>query len=592
MNLRRASATLVFAATALAFTATSADAGATPRSAGSVRLIVGFHGSAHAASMSAAELRAGVHQLKSIAALHARVVTVPAARAASALSALHADPAVAYAEQDGTATVTDITPSDPYFPTGQHALSGGEWGDAKTQAPAAWSITTGSANVTVAVLDSGVASTQPDLSGVLVPGRNVLTGTSDTTDTYGHGTSVAGVAVASSNNAQGVAAYCWTCKLMPVKVSTAGTANYSDIANGITWAVDHGARVINISIAGTTSSSTLTNAVSYATSHGVTVVAAAGNNGSSAPMYPAAIPGVISVAATDQLDALTSYSEYGSWVDLAAPGSTVSTLADGTYNAVGGTSIASPTVAGIAALLLSVDPGATPADIATALTSTTDPTSGSNAAASGRVNAYRALLAVGGAGQTAPPAAPTVTSPPTVSGTARSGQTLSSSTGSWSGSPTSYAYQWQRCDANGSNCAAVAGATGSTYALASVDVGSTLRVAVTATNAGGSGSSVSAATGMVASGTTTTTLSGSLTKNAASRSFSVSVGTGPATGALSFSKCSSLTMSVATTSGSVLATGSGPSVLALSANLSSGSYVWTVSGTCRVSFTVTITAAA
>lgn len=593
MNFSRvtASTVLVFVATAVSFAALSAEASAAPRNADSVRLVVGFHAGAHAGTVSAAEQGAGVHQRSTISALHSRVVTVASTRAAAALTALRADPAVAYAELDGQATTTSVTPNDPYFPTGQHALSGGEWGDAKTQAPAAWGITTGSADVTVAVLDSGVASTQPDLSGVIVPGWNVLTGTADTTDTYGHGTSVSGVAVASSNNAQGVAAYCWTCKLMPVKVSTSSTANYSDIAKGITWAVDHGARVLNISIAGTTASSTLTSAVSYATSHGAVVVAAAGNNGSSAPMYPAAIPGVISVAATDQLDALTSYSEYGSWVDLAAPGSTVSTLADGTYSAVGGTSIASPTVAGIAALLLSVEPSASPGDIATALTTTTDPTSGTNSTASGRVNAYRALLAVGGSTQVAPPAAPTVVSPPAVSGAAQSGKTLSASTGSWSGSPTSYAYQWQRCDSAGSNCAAVAGATTTSYPVTSTDVGLTLRVGVIATNAGGSGSSASAPTAVVTAGTTTTTLSGSLTKNAPARSFMVTVGTGPASTAVSFSRCSSLDLSVATSSGTVLAGRSGASVLSMATSLSAGSYVWTVTGTCRVSFTVTVTAA-
>jgi thermitase len=559
------------------------------------RLLVRFRASTTAAEQTTVVRGVGATNGGSIRDLGIRILNVPAGTEQHAADALLRTGKVSFAERDGTASTTDITPNDPYYPTGQHALSGGEWGDAKTQAPAAWGITTGSANVTVAVLDSGVASTQPDLSSVLVPGWNVLTGTTDTSDTYGHGTSVAGVAVATSNNTQGVAAYCWQCSLMPVKVSTGSTANYSDIAKGITWAVDHGADVLNISIAGTTASSTLTSAVSYATSHGVVVVAAAGNNSSSAPMYPAAIPDVISVAATDQFDALTSYSEYGSWVDVAAPGSTVSTLYDGGYNAVGGTSIASPAVAGIAALLLSVAPTMTPSDIASALTKTVDPMSGTKTIASGRVNAYRALLTVGGSSPPPPPpppAPPALVTAPSISGAAQTGQTLTTGTGSWSGSPTSYAYKWQRCDGAGANCTDVPGAATSTYSPASSDVGYSMRAVVTATNSGGSASASSAPTAVVTAGSTTNTFSGSLTKNSGSRSYSWTVGSGPTTARLSFAKCSSLSLSVATPSGSVVAAANGASVLSLATNLSAGNYIWTVSGSCRVSYTLNVTAAA
>ncbi|HWU20377.1 MAG TPA: S8 family serine peptidase [Nocardioides sp.] len=565
---------------------------------GTTRLVVGYRASASPAGIRALDRRVGATERSAVGALHARVVTVPSDRATAALTALRADATVAYAEVDGTELPTGTTPNDPYFPTGAGALSGGEWGSVKTQAPTAWGTTTGSSNVVVAVIDSGVVASQGDLSPVLVPGWNVLTGTADTADIYGHGTEVAGVAVAGSNNGQGVAAYCWQCRLMPIKVYNSSGAYSSDIASGITWAVDHGARVLNISMAGTTASSVLSSAVSYATAHGAVVVAAAGNNGNSTPTYPASIPGVISVAATDQTDTPYSYSDYGSWVDVAAPGSTVTTLPNGAYGAVGGTSIASPAVAGIAGLLLSADPAATPADVANALFTTTDPIAGSEPIAYGRVNAARAMAALGGSGTTStpppPPSAPAPLTAPTVSGSAQSGQTLTTTAGTWSNSPTSYAYRWQRCDGTGAACSEVTGATASTYLLSSADVGATMRAVVTATNAGGSASAVSAPTAVVAApataSTTTTTYSGSLTRTVTRRSYTVTAGAGPTTGTLSFGKCSSFSLSVATSSGSVLAQGSGATGLTVSATVQAGTYVWTVSSSCKVSYTLSVTA--
>ena len=583
----------VAACTLATLPARSADAAGT---SGDVRLVVGFGAGASAAQIADAATEAGARVLSDIADLHARVLSVPSSAAAGALQKLRANGRVRFAEADTVSVPTDVTPNDPYFPTGAGALSGGEWGTAKTQTPAAWSVTTGSSAVTIAIVDSGVVTSQPDLAPVLTAGWNVLTGTSDASDTYGHGTEVAGVAVAGSNNAQGVAAYCWQCRLMPVKVYNSASAYNSDIAKGITWAVDHGARVINVSLAGTSSSTALNDAASYASAHGALVVAAAGNNGNSTPTYPASSPGVVSVAATDQTDALYSYSDSGAWVDLAAPGSTPTTLPNGAYGAVGGTSIASPAVAGIAGLLFSAKPTATPAEVTAALLSTTDPTAGTRAAAHGRVNAADALAALTGtttASGTAP-TAPAASTAPTISGTAQSGQTLTATTGSWSGSPTAYAYQWQRCDGGGSSCADVAGATAAAYALGSPDVGSTLRVTVTATNSAGSGSAASAPTGVVAAPpatTVTTTYSGSLTRSAASRSFPVSLGAGPVQGSLSFSKCSSLSLALVSSTGSAVAQGSGASVLTVSGTVSAGNYTWVVSGSCRVAFSLTSTSA-
>jgi hypothetical protein len=187
-------------------------------------------------------------------------------------------------------------------------------------------------------------------------------------------------------------------------------------------------------------------------------------------------------------------------------------------------------------------------------------------------------------------AAPANTSPPTVSGTAQDGQTLTSGTGSWSGSPTSYGYQWQRCDSSGANCAGIAGGTSSTYAVQTADAGSTLRVTVTATNGAGSATAASATTAVVAAApvaspaTQTVTFSGSLNPGNPTRTFSVTVGSGVADAQLSFGKCSALSLGLSNGAGK-----SGPSVIVLDQTLAAGTYGYTVGGG-KCSFTLTVTA--
>ena len=187
-------------------------------------------------------------------------------------------------------------------------------------------------------------------------------------------------------------------------------------------------------------------------------------------------------------------------------------------------------------------------------------------------------------GGTAPSgSAPASTSAPAISGTAQQGQVLTASTGTWSGSPTGYAYQWRRCDAGGSACADVAGATGQTYAPGSADVGSTLRVTVTAANSYGSASATSAATSAVtapASGpsTLTSTFSGSLSQKTSRKSFAVTVAAGEARASLTFSKVSQLTLSVYDRTGAKIATASGPSAVTLTQTLAAGTYTYEVSG--------------
>jgi subtilisin family serine protease len=292
------------------------------------------------------------------------------ANLAAALAALRADPAVVYAEPDAVAHLI-TTPNDPLYPQ--------QWGLAQIGAPTAWSTTTGSASVAIAVIDSGIDATHPDLAGQLwtnpgeiagngldddndgyvddMHGWNILNNNADLSDTSGHGTEVAGIAAAASNNGAGVAGVSWACKLMVVKVAQpSGVANYSDIAAGVAYAALKGARVINLSLGGASDSITLRAAVTAAAATAV-VVGGAGNSNSNAPFYPAAYPEALAVAGTTNTDTKVADSNFGAWVDVAAPGEAITTtFSGGTYGSSSGTSLAAPFAAGLAGLLFSQHP--------------------------------------------------------------------------------------------------------------------------------------------------------------------------------------------------------------------------------------------
>ncbi len=206
-------------------------------------------------------------------------------------------------------------PNDPEYPASQAPYL-------RTMGvPSAWDVTTGSASVVVAVLDSGVDAAHPDLVGRVVAGRNVVAGNDDTADDLGHGTKMAGIIGAATNNALGVAGVAWAVKILPVKVtSPSGAATDADVAAGIFWAVDHGANLINLALGAPGVDNVLDKAVEYARAHDVLIVAAAGNSGSDVPEYPAANRGVVAVGATDASGRRTRFSNYGPWVDVNAPG--------------------------------------------------------------------------------------------------------------------------------------------------------------------------------------------------------------------------------------------------------------------------------
>ncbi|MFT7645371.1 MAG: serine protease [Candidatus Poriferisodalaceae bacterium] len=241
-----------------------------------------------------------------------------------------------------------------------------------------WPTTNGS-GVVVAILDTGVLATHEDLVGRIVPGADFVAGVGDgTLADHPHGSHVAGIVGASANNSLGIAGGAPGVQIMPVRVlNSNGSGSVSGVSNGIIWAVDHGADVINLSLGTSTDSSTLRAAVAYAESRGVVIVAAAGNAAltGNPVTYPAAIAEVVAVGATTAGDARASYSNHGTWIDIVAPGSGIWSLAnhnDSAYASMSGTSMASPYVAAATALVVGAAPGLTPAQTRAALFATAE----------------------------------------------------------------------------------------------------------------------------------------------------------------------------------------------------------------------------
>ncbi len=286
--------------------------------------------------------------------LPVHVVEVPAQAEQAMVRMLSRHPHIAFAELDELIAPTE-TPNDPYF--------GSQWHLPKMAAPSAWATGDGT-GITVAVLDTGVNGNHEDLFDRVLPGRNVVSNNSDTTDNHGHGTKVSGVIAARTNNGIGVASVAPGAKILPIKISNAsdGVAYYSDMIEAIVWAADNGARVANLSY-GAAGSSGVADAADYMMSKGGVVVLAAGNYnkdrgyGNHASLFVA--------SATGSSDARASYSDYGAYVDIAAPGSGIYTTTNSStnYGAVSGTSFASPNTAAVAALVMSANPGLIPTDV-------------------------------------------------------------------------------------------------------------------------------------------------------------------------------------------------------------------------------------
>jgi thermitase len=294
------------------------------------------------------------------------VLSVPKGQAEILAQKLSRNPNVQYAEQDYVAKASAI-PDDPDYSS--------QWGLSQIFAPQAWNVTHGSASTLIAIDDTGIDGSHPDLSGKIVARANFTT--DPDVDNNGHGSHVAGIAAADTNNGIGIAGTGYNTRLLSVKVlDSTGSGYYSWIANGITWSADNGAKVINLSLGGIASSQTLQNAINYAVNKGVVVVAAAGNNGSIVPFYPANYANVVSVAATDSNDHKASWSNYGQWVTIAAPGVNILSTYQGGYAYLSGTSMATPFVSGVAGLIWSLHPTWTESQVVNKLETSADKISG------------------------------------------------------------------------------------------------------------------------------------------------------------------------------------------------------------------------
>ncbi len=348
-----------------------------------------------------------------------------------------------------------VTPNDPYY-------SSLQWNLQKIDMPDAWGITEGSTNVTVAVIDSGIDYNNPDFAGTnIIKGKNFITGTMDPMDDFGHGTHVAGIIAASSNNNLGISGIDWKVKLLAIKViDSSGQGSTSNVIAGIQQAVADGANIINLSLGEGSDASpnpcssdqVLQDTINTAAQAGILVIAAAGNGtynqqtnqvvlSNSANVSPASCNNVLTVGATSKTDSRASYSDYGSNVVISAPGGDISSTlnaADGilslkasqcsptgevcpanlvyktNYLFSQGTSMAAPHVAGVAALLLANNPSLSIQQIRNCLVNNADPVNTSSQYPIGpRVNAYKALQACSPSPSSG--LSPTITPIPTVS---------------------------------------------------------------------------------------------------------------------------------------------------------------------------------
>ncbi len=379
-------------------------------------ILVKFRPGANGQAIDAAHQRRGGAEVAAAGPTGVRVIKVERGRERELTESYRSDPAVEFAEPNGKYYApTPAREDGATRPARKDRLLGQQWQyentgqtdgipDADIDATEAWQIERGARTVPIAILDSGIDLSHEDLRAKVA--RRVNFSPAPTADDQlGHGTHVAGIAAAVTNNRVGVAGTCPRCVLFNVKVlGDDGGGDWAAIARGIAWAADNGARVINMSFGAYAESLTVRDAVDYAWVRGVVLTAAAGNDGENWGFYPAAFPRVIAVAATDARDARAGWSNWGgNWVDLAAPGVDIlSTATDRPstywpsapkYGWLSGTSMAAPHVAGVAGLVWSTRLCARDANdcVRSRLEATADPVGDTQQWRYGRLNACRAV---------------------------------------------------------------------------------------------------------------------------------------------------------------------------------------------------------
>ena len=348
-------------------------------------LLVKFDPSASAKTLSRFRELAGAQYSRTIAGSDVQIWQVPIGSEIATGQMLAGQPGVILAEPNYKIHAFDTVPNDPLYYR--------QWAHPKMGSPAAWGYTIGSSSVTIAVVDTGIDETHPDLASKIVPGYDFVDGDSNPHDLNGHGTHVAGIAAAATNNSEGVAGTSWGARLMPVRVLDASGSGYtSDLIGGILWASQQGARIINFSLGGVNYSQALQDAVNVAHNAGLLFVAAMGNDNTSVTFYPAGMANVLGVAATNRYDLKAQYSNTGNHCDLAAPGGDMSYYHDPdgiystmptypvdmtttysyyeNYDYLQGTSQATPYVSGLAALIWSRNPSLTADEVQQLMQST------------------------------------------------------------------------------------------------------------------------------------------------------------------------------------------------------------------------------
>jgi len=296
-------------------------------------------------------------EIAEISQIGVKILKVPEHALEKVESAFRNNDAVEFVEKDFLLEPTAI-PNDPDFSN--------QWYLTTIKAPEAWDITTGISSIPIAILDTGVDPTHPDLQGKLISGYNFYDNNNDWSDVFGHGTKVAGTAAAITNNGIGVAGVAQNNQIIPIRITnTEGWARYSAMSEGIIYAADQGAKAANLSFQ-IYNGDTLTSAAKYMYDKGGWVVASGGNTG----VYEnySDNPYIISVGATDSSDEITYFSSQGPYVDFVAPGSSIyTTKMGGTYDYTAGTSFSSPITAGVIALLFSNNPSMSPDQVYDAL---------------------------------------------------------------------------------------------------------------------------------------------------------------------------------------------------------------------------------